>query len=565
MIRTVRLYTGWILFAYVFTHMTNHMIGLWSLEAMDEARVWFQFPWSTFAGQWFLSISMVIHAGLAFYALYQRRRFAVMHVNEWVQLIFGLSIPPMLILHYLGTIVVDQAYGTDPNYAWMLLIYWKGDIPTGVRQIIVLILAWTHGCLGIYFWLRLKQSWPQWRGLALGIAVLWPILALLGVWAASKEVVTLFEDPMWLREVLINSNQPDMAQLKAMASWETGFMIGYGALLFLTLLGRQLRPLWEARHGSVQVDYDIGNTVKSIPGTSFLDISRQFNQPHASVCGGRGRCSTCRIRVNKGLDILPAPEAEEKRILDRIKAAPDIRLACQCQPPAGCYSISLLMPAETAQKALYQQDVIHQGHEKEITVLFADLRGFTQLSEEKLPYDVVFILNRFFAMMGMAVDQNGGHLDKFLGDGVMALFGIEGNVSEGAKQALKCASDMAEGIEKLNQSLSSDLKHHLEIGIGLHTGPAIIGDMGYGNATQLTAIGDTVNTASRLESLTKTLEADLIASEDVMEAAGIKGIDLPLQETAIRGREQRLCINVLRRRQHYTKLLMALERAAVKE
>ncbi len=562
MIRKTRLYTGWILFIYILTHLANHMIGLWSLEAMDQARLWLQSPWNSDVGQLLLTITFIIHGSLAFYALYNRRRFASMDTGEWFQLVFGLSIPPMLIIHYIGTLVIEQVYDTDPNYAWLLLIYWKGDIPTGIRQMVVLLLAWTHGCLGIYFWLRLKQGWQKWRMVALSTALIYPILALLGIWSASKEVLVLFNDSAWLKQVISQTNQPNNEQLATLNQWEMGFLIGYGILLLLVLGARQVRPFWEARNGIVKIYYDTGKIVKSIPGISFLDISREFAQPHASVCGGRGRCSTCRIRINEGIEKLPAPGPEERKILERIKAAPDIRLACQCLPPKGNYNISCIMPADTNAKSLHLENDFHQGQEKEITVLFADLRGFTRLSEEKLPYDVVFILNRFFAMMGIAVDQNDGHLDKFIGDGVMALFGIDDDPHKGAKNAIQTANDMVEGIARLNESLSGDLKYHLEIGIGLHTGPAIIGDMGYGNATQLTAIGDTVNTASRLESLTKDLDCDLIISEDTLKAAGISGLDSPLQETAIRGREQRLCINILRRHQDFSKLLRALETSA---
>ncbi len=560
MIRNIRLYTGWILFAYVFMHLGNHMIGLWSLETMDEARYWIQLIWSNELGRLVLSLTMLIHGGLAFYALYQRRRFSNMRANEWIQLIFGLSIPPLLILHYIGTLIIEQFYGVNPNYAWMLLIYWKGDIPTGVRQLAVLVIAWTHGCLGIYFWLRLKKSWPKLRGYVLAIALLWPTLALLGIWDASKQVLVLFEDSNWLREVLTLTKQPTGSDYAYLAKWEYGFLIGYAALLVLTLILRQLRPVWEARNGSIKITYDSGREVKAAPGVSLLEISHRFLQPHASVCGGRGRCSTCRVRINKGIENLPPASAAEQKILNKIDAEKDIRLACQCKPFAGEYSVSCLLPADTDNDNLHKRNSFHQGQEQEITVLFADLRGFTKLSESKLPYDVVFVLNRFFAMMGTAVEKNGGHLDKFIGDGVMALFGVNGQSKQCARSAMKAAKDMVDGIHALNKSLEGDLEHELQIGIGLHSGHAIIGDMGYGNATQLTAIGDTVNTASRLEGLTKDLEADLVISQDVLTVAEIDELDIPIQETAVRGRKGRLCIHVLRRKQDFDTLLYAIKK-----
>ena len=146
-----------------------------------------------------------------------------------------------------------------------------------------------------------------------------------------------------------------------------------------------------------------------------------------------------------------------------------------------------------------------QGSEREIAILFADIRGFTALAEGRLPYDVVFVLNRYFAAMGRAIEQAGGRVDKFIGDGVMALFGIEarrrGGLPRGAGRG---AADVA-AARRAQPSLRAELDEPLRIGIGIHAGPAIVGEMGYGNAAAITAIGDAVNTASRLETLTKEL------------------------------------------------------------
>ena len=522
------------------------MFGLWSIESMDAARHWFQLPWDNWAGRIVLSGTFLIHGSLAFYTLYKHRNYNALHLNEWFQLIFGLCIPPLLVLHYLGTLVVDAAFDTHPNYSWLLLIYTKGDIPAGIRQIIVLIIAWSHGCLGIYFWLRLKPYWPRIRGFMLAIALLWPVVSLLGVWDASKQVSEKFKDPVWLREILTNTNQPSPEEYEYLSLWENGFLIFYGVMICATLLLRYLRPFWEGRHGLVEITYDNGKKGKSPPGVSLLDISRMIGFPHASVCGGKGRCSTCRVRINKGCLDLPPPSPEEQKILDRVKAGADIRLACQCYPPPGTYSMSCLLPADTKVSNMQRRANSHQGQEQDITVLFADLRGFTRLSEEKLPYDVVFILNRFFATMGEAVQAHGGHLDKFIGDGVMALFGVDGDPATCSKNAINACLQMMQGIEKLNDSLAGDLKHKLQIGIGLHSGPAIIGDMGYANATQLTAIGDTVNTASRLETMTKEFNAEMILSESVLKLASLPTPSLEMHQVEIRGRNQKLCAFMLR-------------------
>jgi len=284
--------------------------------------------------------------------------------------------------------------------------------------------------------------------------------------------------------------------------------------------------------------------VSIAPGNTILEASRHGGIPHASVCGGRGRCSTCRVKVIEGIGHLPTPSPEEKRVLERIGSPPQVRLACQTRPLGDVSVLPLLPPTATAHDG-YPRPAWRRGQEREIVILFADLRDFTGFSERKLPYDVVFVLNRYFAAMGEAVIQSGGHLDKFIGDGVMALFGIETTLETGARQALSTARLMAERLEEINRSLAQDLDSPLRIGIGLHAGNAIIGEMGYGQATTLTAVGDAVNTASRIESLTKEYGAQLVLSEEVAVRAGVDLSAFESHELPIRGRTEPIRVRVV--------------------
>jgi len=173
------------------------------------------------------------------------------------------------------------------------------------------------------------------------------------------------------------------------------------------------------------------------------------------------------------------------------------------------------------------------GIEREIAVLFADIRGFTALAEGRLPYDVVFVLNRYFAAMGNAVERAGGRVDKFLGDGVMALFGVESGATSGCRDALLAARLMSERLAELNQSLVEELGQPLRIGIGIHVGPVIVGEMGYRNATALTAIGDAVNTASRLQEMSKDFDCELVVSADVLARADLDGARFAWREATV--------------------------------
>src|SRR5262249_32562252 len=135
------------------------------------------------------------------------------------------------------------------------------------------------------------------------------------------------------------------------------------------------------------------------------------------------------------------------------------------------------------------------GQEQEITVLFADIRGFTLMAEHKLPYDVVFLLNRYFDVVGSAIEQAGGIANQFTGDGVMALFGVQPEPSAGCRQALAATVAIVRGIAELSLTLAEELEEPLRIGLGIHTSPAVVGRMGRGVALYLTAVGDTVHVA----------------------------------------------------------------------
>lgn len=268
------------------------------------------------------------------------------------------------------------------------------------------------------------------------------------------------------------------------------------------------------------------------------------NHPHASVCNGKGRCSTCRIRVTQGRERLPASSPEEQRVLERIGAPAHVRLACQLRPVADIAVVPML-PAQAPASAGFRSPTHHHGQEQEIAVLFADLRGFTRLAEPKYPYDVVFFLNRYFDAIGGAIKEAGGIPNQFTGDGVMALFGIGVGAEEGCQRALLASSAMLQNLEHLSQILAEDLQEPLRMGIGIHTGPAVVGRMGYEDTTYLTAVGDTVHVASRLEGLSKEYEGPLIISEQVAQCAGIDVSAYPAHFLTVRNRTEPLTIRVI--------------------
>jgi adenylate cyclase len=233
-------------------------------------------------------------------------------------------------------------------------------------------------------------------------------------------------------------------------------------------------------------------------------------------------------------------------VLQRVRAGPGVRLACQFRPTAAVMVTPLFDAARPAGELLRFRHGEMLGMEREIAILFADLRDFTRLSEQRLPFDVVHLLNRYFRSMGEAVEAAGGRVDKFIGDGVMALFGAERAEAppEACRAALEAARLMSLRLGELNRSLGAEFGGALRIGIGVHAGAAIIGEMGFGRATSLTAIGDAVNTASRLEAACKSFGCELVASARVFRLAGLADIG-EAHELMVRGRQEPLAVRTL--------------------
>jgi class 3 adenylate cyclase len=236
------------------------------------------------------------------------------------------------------------------------------------------------------------------------------------------------------------------------------------------------------------------------------------------------------------MDDLAEPSPLELAALRRIGAAPNVRLACQTRPRRDV-SITPLVPARAGARAAYRPGGV-QGHEQQVATLFIDLRGSTRLSEERFPYDVVFILNQFFAEMVASLQATRGHYAQFSGDGLMALYGLESGIEDGCRDALKGAVDMNRRLMALNQRLGVELREPLRIGIGIHCGEAIVGTMGPPSSPNLSAIGDNINIAARLEALTKDYDCTLVVSAVAAQCAGVDLSRFPAHQARVRGRDE---------------------------
>lgn len=542
-VRRTRLVTGVILLTYLSTHLLNHSLGLISLEAMEAGRVWFLALWRNAAGTTALYGSLLVHFGLALWAIYQRHHLR-MPLWEALQLALGLCIPPLLAVHFVGTRMAYEWHGVEDSYAKTVMTLWYTSPVHGVRQALLIAIAWTHGCIGFHFWLRLRSWYSRHAALFFAFALLLPVLALLGFVQAGRQIEFLIaRDPGWIEHIKQTTNALGAGAGQDLVQLHEGIILGFWACLAGVLLARLIRHLTQ-RRSRVRIIYPQAREVQVPRGFSVLEASRFAGVPHASVCGGRGRCSTCRIRITQGFSRQPLPSAAEQKVLQRIGAPPNVRLACQLRP-TGAIAVAPLLPANAQARDGFGQPAYLAGQERTIAVLFADLRTFTGIAEHKLPYDLVFLLNSYFETVGECITGAGGMVDKFIGDGVMALFGVEAGPQEGCRQALVAARGMVEQVSRLSESLADEIAQPLKIGIGIHCGPAVVGRMGYGTTVHVTAIGDAVNVASRLQDSTKEYNCQLVISEEVAKQSGLNTIEFTGHELTVRNRKEALIIFVV--------------------
>ena len=389
-----------------------------------------------------------LHVTLAVHKLWRRRSLS-MPAWELTQAVLGFLIPFWLVVHVIGTRGTHELFGVDDSYAYVLNALW----PQGAwRQSLMLILVWLHGCIGIHFWLRLRPWYRSVQPWLFALALLLPTLALIGFANAGRELRAIAAtDPGWLARLTVHGRT---RPIRPRGAWvydtERRVLLGFAAVLLGTLGARAVRALRARYGGRVRLRYPDGVTLSIEPGMSVLEASRAAGVPHASVCGGRGRCSTCRVRLGAGAEHLPPPAPDEARVLARIGASADVRLACQLRPTHDLAVVPLL-PASASPHDVRVQVNPGLGIEREVAVLFADLRAFTRMSEGRLPYDVVFLLNQYFKAMGQAVEAEGGRVDKFIGDGIMALFGVDADPEAACRHALAAARAMAVALEELNR------------------------------------------------------------------------------------------------------------------
>ena len=248
-------------------------------------------------------------------------------------------------------------------------------------------------------------------------------------------------------------------------------------------------------------------------GETILDTAARNGIPHVNACGGEGKCTTCRLLILEGIDKCSPETEQELALRNKAHTTEEFRLACQTSITGDIVARRLVLNKEDIESVSERSVSGRLGETKKIAILFSDIRGFTPFSEKLTPYDVVFILNRYFNRMVKAVESNKGSVDNYIGDGMVAIFGLHDEENP-AHYAVKAALDMCAEIDDMKPYLKTMYGQDFDIGIGIHWGEAVVGDIGAGKSKRLTAIGDAMNFASRVESANKQFQSRVLVSEE---------------------------------------------------
>jgi adenylate cyclase len=519
-VRSLRLASGLVLFAYITAHLINHALGLVSLAAAEAGLGYAVELWYSLPGTVLLYGAAAIHFTLALWAVYERRTFRLPPI-ELLRIALGFTLPLILINHAANTRLAYDLFGLSSDYTRVVANLWLSD-QQGM-QLGLLAPGWLHGCLGLHFILRRRPLYRHLRLALFAVMLLVPVFSGMGFIAMGKELRTNAEAAAAARDY---QGPAHAGQRLALAHTKDRLLIGYLSLIGLALAARGVRNAVErGTRRLISISYP-GRSIQVPRGWSVLEASRGFHLAHASMCGGRARCSTCRIRVIAGEQHCPAAEAGERATLQRIGAAPDVRLACQLRP-TGDISV---VPLVRTERPIYRASVPQRSAEREIVVLVCDFVNRAELASEHLPQDMLYVLTLYVDALVKAIRGARGVLSYVEPDSICALFGLEGSLGQAARHALQAASAIDEVMADLNERFGRQWHCKAEIVVSLHAGRAVVGEIGSSDPPAVMAVGEAVDTLKELREAGAARRSRWMISEPVCTAAGL---DAPVPEKIV--------------------------------
>ena len=514
-----RLTSGLVVLAYVAGHIVNLALGNISVEAMQSGLKLATAVWRSAPGTIALYGALAIHAGLGFWALYERRMFRY-RAKELPQLALGLLIPFMLINHIIVTRLDYALYGTNKGYSQELYTFWVASPFQGFNQALVLLLAWIHACIGLHLWLRLRRWYKPLAPALLVAAALIPTLGLMGFYQAGRTIRAAAVDFAWRS---LNASPVELGTL-AERQWLAGLrneLLVASALLVVAVLAlRALRDWRERRGGVVTLTYPDRRAIRAPLGMSLLEASTRYEMPHAGVCGGRGRCGTCRVAVLAGEENLPPPGEVERAVLARIGSAQDSRLRIGCQVrPLGDVTIAPILPPHADPPYAFGARRVRSGREMRVVAMFVEFADLAEDAGGESAARHLFRVNRFLEAAVDAITRAGGAFNRLSGGGALAIFDAETDASRAARQAIDAAAMIGVNVEHLARLMGEGAPIPFVVGIDI--GVATMGDLSIGDEVAYTAVGGVVRNAAAFCDLARAYGCEAVYGEALHRAAGL--------------------------------------------
>jgi len=241
---------------------------------------------------------------------------------------------------------------------------------------------------------------------------------------------------------------------------------------------------------------------------------------HIHACGGKGKCSTCRVGIIEGMQYCQPRSNKEKAIAQKLNLPDQVRLACQTKISGNVF-IRRMISDEMDIKIIREQFVDKSGAalgtEQVLTIVFSDIVNYTPFVEQFPSYDTVHVLNRYYKTMNEVIIEHGGFISDVAGDSILAVFGNEGGSDNSVIDALSAVNKMIDSLEGFNTYLNENYHSSFDIRVGIHYGAVILGPFDTGSMKKLAVIGDNVNMASRIETANKELGTRILLSEEDYE------------------------------------------------
>jgi adenylate cyclase len=492
--RDLRFASGLVLFAYITAHLSNHAMGLVSLDAAETGLRLSTAMWHSLPGTILLYSAVALHFFLALRSIYERRTFRLPPL-ELLRTALGFWMPVLLLGHAITTRLEFELIGAPTTYARIVTDLWASD--SEWRQLGLLAPGWLHGCLGFHFALCRHLLYQKLRLVLFAVALLLPVLSALGFVAMGKELARAAPAGPAIAATVSAAPaigaQATVERRAELNRWRSGLLYGYFAIIAFAFLARGVRSLVErGRKNLVTISYG-PRSIRVPRGWSVLEASRAYHIRHAAMCGGVGRCSTCRVRITEGGESCAPPSPAERKTLERIKAPPDVRLACQLRPSEWI----AVIPLVRTDRPVFRQSLPRPDLERDAVLVFCDFVNRAELSRDHIAQDLLFVFVRSVEAVSIAIRAAGGTISYVDHDSVCALFGLAGTSERAARQALRAAGMIEQALRELNGRLGRQWACKAKIVVSVHAGRAVIGEVG-GDEGAMMAVGNTLEETMQL-------------------------------------------------------------------